>query len=798
LILRLFICLIWIALVHSVSGQISLSGRVLNDHGAPLVAAGVYLHETMQGSYTDDSGRFEISNIRPGNYHLHVQLTGYHAFSCDLHLKKDTQLVLYLHEGIHQLHEVTVEAGMTKDQPSENPLHISLMGEEQLFRNPANNLAEGLKRLPGISSLQTGMGISRPVIRGMSGNRVLVAENGIKQEGQQWGADHGLEIDPFQLEQVEIIKGPASLAYGSDATAGVIHIRPSSSGKTGLHELKWRSAFQSVNQAWKHALRLNGNTGKWVYRFNMSRQRYGDYRVPAEEFIYNGYLLPLYEGRLQNTAGEIHAAQAMVGMNRNWGYSHLTASIYDQNEGLFRGATGIARAYQLQFDGDERNIGLPRQSVRHLKIISNSNIKLGRRWLETDLAWQKNIRKEFSIPHAHGRPFDFGDTTALELGLQTFSANARLYLKKQKKQFSLLGWQGGFQKNGQDGFEFLIPSYVNWNQALFYIGRKAYGHWTISYGGRIDYQKWQIQESQYEFYYRYDYLGVVRRNPDLERGFFNYSASIGAVRHFSKHEELRFNLARSFRSPNISELASNGVHHGTFRFERGNADLKAETGLQFDLGYHREGVRSHGSIQTYLNHFGNYIYLQPSGRFASLEFEGQLYPYPEPGQVFEYRQAPVLHYGGEAEWHFKWTSWLSWHSNAEYTWLTQTNNGAVLPFIPPASLKNHLEAQFHIRQMDSLKIRVEAGHLYYAPRNRMSINEPDVPEAHLFEGSLELLYEHKRSQWRLGISGNNLLNRLYYNNMSRYRWVNLPEAGRNVQIYLLWNPRWETPSQSKK
>lgn len=793
--LRGLLIAILIARMFEASGQISLSGRVINEEGEPLMAAGVYLHETMQGSYTDESGLFSIPNIKAGNYHLHVQLTGYHAFSADLSLRADTQINIVLHEGIHLLHEVTVEAGMTKDQPSENPLQVSIMGEEQIFRNPANNLSEGLKRLPGISALQTGMGISRPVIRGMSGNRVLVAENGIKQEGQQWGADHGLEIDPFQLEQIEIIKGPASLAYGSDATAGVVHIRPASSGKVGEHELKWRSAYQSVNHAWKNALRAKGNTGKWVYRFNLSHQRYGDYEVPAESFIYNGYLLPLYEGRLQNTAGEIKAAHAMFGINRNWGYSHLTASVYDQNEGLFSGSTGIARAYQLQFDGDERNIALPRQEVLHWKIINNSNIKIGNHWLESDLAWQYNRRQEFSIPHAHGRPVSFADTAALHLGLHSFSANARYYFKKDQKQFRMLGWQGGRQINEQSGFEFLIPAYRNWQQALFYIGRDAFGPWTLTYGLRLDYQAWDIYRSRYDFFYRYEYMGEVERNPDFNRRFFNYSASAGLVRHLSKHEEVRLNLARTFRSPNISELASNGVHHGTFRYEMGNADIKAETGLQSDLGYHREGRRSHGSVQTFFNQFGNYIYLQPSGRFASIDFEGERFPYPEPGQVFEYHQAPVFHWGGEAEWHFRWNSWLNWHSNAEYSWIQQSNNGAVLPFIPPASIKNHLEANFYLRALDSSKVRLEIGYLYYAARKRMAINEPEVPAAHLLEASLEISHEFRFGNISCGLSGNNLLNSLYYNNMSRYRWINLPEAGRNLQFFLLYHPSWKPQNQ---
>lgn len=795
---QLLLIIMLIARMCEAFGQISLSGRVVDENGNPLMAAGVYLHETMQGGYTDALGIFTIQNIKKGNYHLHVQLTGYHAYTADLHLHSDTQLSIVLHEGIHLLHEVTIEAGMTKDLPAENPLQVSIMGEEQFFRTPANNLSEGLKRLPGFSALQTGMGISRPVIRGMSGNRVMIAENGIKQEGQQWGADHGLEMDPFQLEQIELIKGPASLAYGSDATAGVVHIRPASSGKVGVQEFKWRSAYQSVNQAWKNAVRVKGNTGKWVYKLNLSHQRYGDYEVPAESFIYNGYLLPLYEGRLQNTAGEIKAAHAMFGINRNWGYSHLTASVYDQSEGLFSGSTGIARAYQLQFDGNARNMVLPRQAVQHWKIISNSNLKIGQHWLESDLSWQYNERKEFSIPHAHGRPVSFADTTALDLGLQSFSANARYYLKKDHQQFRMLGWQGGRQNNEQSGFEFLIPAYRNWQQALFYIGRNAYDRWTITYGMRLDYQEWNIYRSRYDFYYRYEYMGEVERNPDFSREFLNYSASAGLVRHLSKHEEFRFNFARTFRSPNISELASNGVHHGTFRYELGNADIKAETGLQTDLGYHREGRRSHGSIQLFFNHFGNYIYLQPSGRFASIDFKDERFPYPEPGQIFEYRQAPVLHWGGEAEWHFKWNPWLNWHSNAEYSWLQQRNNGAVLPFIPPASIKNYLETNFFVRAMDSMKIRLEIGYLYYAARKRMAINEPEVPAAHLLEASFEIARDFRFGSLSCGLSGNNLLNHLYYNNMSRYRWINLPEAGRNIQVFLQFHPVWKTQTRIGK
>lgn len=766
-----------------------LSGRVTDEQGQALYGAVVYLHETHQGDVSEEDGTFEIAAIRPGYYHLHITYTGYHAWSGHLQIRSDTSIVVEMHESVNQLHEILVEGNLLQHDHRENPLAATYVSAEYIRDRPSIGLMTALQQLPGISAIQVGAGISKPVIRGMSGNRILVAENGIKQEGQQWGNDHGLELDAYQAEQIEIIRGPSVLMFGGDAMGGVLHVKPMSSGKPGVYESEARGFYQSVNRNLGFTLASKGNNGKWIYRARVTRQQYQDYRLPAREFNYNGYVLPIHGNRLQNTAGIISNVNLSLGLNRDWGYSHLHASVYEQEEGLFSGATGAVRAYELSDDGNPSNRAFPRQHVRHYKLINNTNIMLGKYWLESDMGFQYNHRMELARPHAHGRPIDFSDTVGLELKLSTWQLNARLYLRKSAELTRITGIQTGLQQNRRGGFEFLIPEYRQWQQALFYLEKREWGKWNFTYGARVDFTRMDIDASTYDFYYRFRYMAEVLRNEAFTKNALNYALSAGGVYHLDEHREFRLNFSKSFRMPQVAELASNGVHHGTYRFEQGDAGLRSEQGLMTDIGYNQEFHRYHFSVSGFGNYFFNYIYLQPSGSFATITYDNVIYPYPEPGQVFAYRQAPAWHYGAEAEFGMKINNAIYYAMNAEYAWIRNLNTGRALPFIPPASIQQELSFRHEMGKRWTLKSSLSYG--YFFARTQMAPNEPSTPAYDLLGAQIGMTRSTAQGKIEAGLSGNNLLNRLYFNNMSRYRFLNLPEPGRNIQFYLQWKPQWK-------
>ena len=304
-------------------------------------------------------------------------------------------------ESAIQLQSLTIEANPFKMAIGTVPDYSCI---DRIFgKNNGGTFANSLEKLPGISTINTGVGISKPVIRGMSFNRIMVNDRGIKQEGQQWGADHGLEIDPFDVDRVEIIKGPASLIYGSDGMAGVINIAPAAFQQNNNIEGSLVSGYRSNNGMLSNSVYVDGNENNFIFRGRFTMQDFGDYRVPADRFTYAGFNLPIFDNRLKNTAGKERHFSMMAGTKKDWGFSTLTVSKFNQVAGIFAGAVGIPNSYSLRHQGDFRNIDIPRQENEHLKVIWNNSINLRKVGLSLTLPI-KQSRKEFSQPFTRSGP----------------------------------------------------------------------------------------------------------------------------------------------------------------------------------------------------------------------------------------------------------------------------------------------------------------------------------------------------------------------------------------------------------
>jgi iron complex outermembrane recepter protein len=455
-----------------------ISGRVSGSDGVVLPGAVVMVHENLITVETGKNGDFLIPGLKPGKYHLHIRYIGYESAEKDVTIGST----------------YVVEESLLKAREGESSLKIIVAGKEFLRRNPGFSLSNQLESLPGIHSLNTGTGIAKPVIRGFSFQRV-VADKGIKQEGQQWGSDHGLEIDQFDVDRLEIIKGPSSLIFGSDAIGGVINIRlPEYPAKNSL-QVNTASTYRSANDLWAMSGQIKANISDLLLSFRYSHQDYADYRVPADSFTYNSYKLPLHNQKLKNTAGREQNFSASIGLSRNWGYSILSVSRFSQRAGFFSGAHGIPQSYQLGLDGDSRNIDIPYQFVEHYKVISNTNLQIRKGWLEIDLGYQRNFRQEFSVAENHGNDYVF-DTTNIEhqLALITVSGNLRYHFGKEKSGKWILGGSGQYQENQFAGFEFLLPNYRGWGAGTYlYFARKLSLRWHLNAGIRGDINRLDVQ-----------------------------------------------------------------------------------------------------------------------------------------------------------------------------------------------------------------------------------------------------------------------------------------------------------------
>jgi iron complex outermembrane recepter protein len=722
---------------------------------------------------TDVHGDFEVRGLARGRYVIAVHFLGYDSVrtSVDI-LDRDVHLDFRLRFHDLQLDEVVVIGDHYKTGRVEQALTVRSVGEDYFRRQNAGTLINSLEKVPGISAINTGVGIAKPVIRGMSFNRVIVMDKGVKQEGQQWGADHGLEIDQYDPERVEIVKGPASLLYGSDGIAGVIRILPISIPAKDHLRGSLFATYKSNNRLFGTSAMLEGKQGMGFFRARLSTQDFADYGVPAQSFSYNGYILPIYGQRLVNTAGRERNFSLSGGLAGSRVQSSVTISNFNQKAGLFPGATGVPRAYQLEPDGNIRNIGLPRQRTNHLKVISNTVVEFGRNWLESDLGYQFNDRNEEGQPHAHGyQPTPEGDL-ALGLDLHTWSANLRYNYKTGEKLSSVLGVQGQYQINRHSGFEFLLPDFSSSNAGVYTYHEYSPSHTFSASGGfRFDAGRRRIDAHTEPDYTTPEPGDSVRRNGAIDRQFQDFSFALGASYYPTLRFNAKLNLGSSFRMPTAPELSSNGIHHGTFRHEVGDSTLRSERGLQADLNLTYTSNKLYLLVTPFASYFDQYIYLGPESRFSEL---------PAGGQVYRYKQHNAVFTGIELEADYRLIRTLAIHTGMEYVWNRNLETTLPLPFTPPFSalLELRFEPGFGGERWSGPFLNF--GAKYYAAQNRVDRNEKPTPGYFLlnFNSGVSLHLGGQRID--LMLSGTNLGNVRYMNHLSRYRLLNLPEQGRNL------------------
>ncbi|MFD2036168.1 TonB-dependent receptor [Belliella marina] len=753
-----------------------LTGKIVDESGEGLMAS-VFIHELGKGTAADIDGNFEINKLRPGNYHLHVTHLGYKSLSQTLTIQDaDVEFSTTMIASAIQLESLTIEANPFKNGPLEQSQTILVIDRDYIEKNNAGTFANTLEKLPGISTINTGVGISKPVIRGMSFNRIMINDRGIKQEGQQWGADHGLEIDPFDVDRVEIIKGPASLMYGSDGMAGVINISPPAFKQDGEIEATVTSMYRNNNDMFSNSASIAGNEGDFVFGGRFTMQDFADYRIPAESFNYAGFVLPIYENRLKNTAGSERHFSVMGGVKKQWGYSTLTVSRFQQKAGIFVGAVGVPRSYNLRPDGDSRNIDIPRQESSHMKVIWNNSIMLDDKWLELDLGYQKNIREEYSFPHSQEVAPDnpFGNL-ALSLDLDVFTANARISQQKSDKGQAILGFNTQFSRNRHSGFEFLLPSYESLQGGIFYFREiKFRSNLIFNTGARIDGAYHDIQEHLQPIYRNSRPTGEMdQRNPDIQKSFINWSASSGLSWVFQNYFNLKFNLGSAYRIPTPIELSSNGIHHGNFRHEVGNANLGSERSYQADLNFAYSNRKVSINLSPFIGYFDDFIYLAPSGRFS---------PLPGASDLWEYRQNNAIFAGSELSADFNIIKNIGFNIGVEYVDSHNLNTGLPLPLTPPFSTFASIDYRLPLESKILDKMRLFLEGKLASDQNRVDRNERQTAGYKLLGAGISwntILYKQKI---QFQISGQNLTNEFYLNHLSRYRLLNLPEQGRNITV----------------
>lgn len=771
--LKQFIIIILFALSswHLPAQNFSIRGKVTDKTGQPLPGANVHLHETMQGTITQEDGTYELKNIRPGHYHLHVEYLGFKSINDEIDVVKNDLIKNYtLLESTLEISQYLVEESMLKTREKESTLKITLVDKKFMERHAGFTLMNHLDLLPGINVINTGTGISKPIIRGFSFNRVIVADKGIKQEGQQWGWDHGLEIDAFDVDRVEIIRGPSSLIYGSDAIGGVINIRLPEILPENTVQANVLSTFRSVNHLWGVSSQVRMRWNDLSLNMRYTQQEYGDYRVPADSFLYNSYWLKLLNQQLKNTAGKEQNFSVSMGITKNWGYSFITVSRVFQKAGFFAGAHGIPQSYQLQDDGNDRNIDLPYQQIEHWKAIWNNNIRLGNSWLEADLGFQQNFRNEYSYPHNHGQYYII-DSTNIEhqFTLQTYSGNLRLHLRNTGIHW-IVGLNTQYQQNRSAGFAYLLPHFNQWQGGIFIHFRKEFNErLNLNAGARFDASWQKIFRYEMPLYnIQGTFVGIAVKTYGFEKFYANGSGNVGLSWQKNEHLSLRWNLGSSFRIPTVPELTSNGVHHGTFRHEVGDSALTQERGFQLDFITDIQRKKWNLSVSPFFYYFHNFIYLRPSGEFS---------PLPEAGQMYIYSQANTIQTGLEIQQDVHFTENLHMNTTLDYVFAYNLDDGYPLPFIPPGMM--HIELEYELKTRSKI---IKDTYFRILPQGVLpqmftARNEKTTPGYVLLHAGAGTSLNWKIFKLDIKAEVQNILNQRYMVHVNRYRLLNLPEPG---------------------
>jgi iron complex outermembrane receptor protein len=718
----------------------------------PLPGATIYITDLKVITTTNNQGEFILKNVpAKGKFLLEVRFVGYKTYSMLVDLATQNSLSIALSPSIIESAEVVITGSPFSSNNKTNSLSVVTVGKAKLAQSGGTNLIDAIAKIPGISQVSTGGAISKPIIRGLGYNRVLTMVDGAREESQQWGDEHGVVADQFSAARIEILKGPASLLYGSDALGGVINVIDDLVPAPGVHNGTFTSTYSTNNGLTASSLMLQGNEEGFVYRGRASYKN-------AFGFGYKDTTVPNSGFNEMNFNG-------MLGLNKSWGYSHLTFSRFHTNVGLVEEGPDEQGRF-MNHDGEimsqsevkERRLDLPFQNITHYRTALNSNFILGKGQLKTVFAFQSNIRKEFE---------ESAQEPGLNLNLKSYTYDLKYNFPALSQWQPAIGVQGMYQNNVNKGEEFLIPDYNSNNIGAFAYLKRNFTKGAINAGLRYDYKK--VNGKDLSFDGEQIFTGFSNE-------FSNVSASLGFAFEIAKNMVLKGNAGSGFRAPNIAELGANGRHEGTFRYEIGNSNLKQETSLQFDLGLEYTAESVTFGLNAYANRIFNYIY---PGNFneETMPFQdedGSSHDLP----VYRYVQTNADLVGAEASVDFHLVKSLHFENSFSYTRGVNRATDQPLPFIPAASINNDIKFEPNIRGL--LDSYIKVGVTSVLKQGRFDSFETQTNGYTLLDAGVGTTIDTGKGKLNIWVTGQNLLNKEYYNHLSRYKPVGIYNPGRNV------------------
>lgn len=823
---RQFILLLFfISLQHIVNAQVILKGKITDkSNGVPLGGASIYISAIKTGAVSDSAGNYLINNIPEGTYLIEVNHISYATRLAEISLQGISRMDFKLDPSPFELKEVIVTGVISPTDKQTNPVPVTVVNNDYILQNSSTNVIDAITKVPGVSGITDGQSITKPVIRGLGYNRVLTINDGVQQVDQPWFDEFGIEADPNAVNRYEILKGPASLAYGSDAIAGVINLIPEQPLPEGETKGEVLYNYQTNNGLMDAMAHLAGTKKGISWNARIDNTMAHAYQNPNDGYVVNSQFSNFN-------------ADGTIGIHRKWGYSQLHTGYFEMHTGIVDGtrdsATGLMErpVSYPDLNGGEPTYELPThqeqvtytpfvidQRIRHSKVVWDNSFAVGDGSLKAIFSWQKNQRQENNDPTVPNTPIIYYSSNAITYDVR--------YNFPQKGNFNLsVGTNGVYQSSKSLGLLLLIPNYNYFQIGGFAIAKQKIGNLTLSGGIRYDTRTFNGED------HWVDSTTQEAAEPQAPNAFHEFvgftshfsgiSFSFGGAYNFNKNVYAKLNIARGWRAPNVAECGANGVHDGTVVYEIGDPSLTPETSLEEDFTF---GVNSK-DIDFELNLFNNSINDFIYSRGLNSVFGGDSINNTlnavglGTAPVYKYTQGKADLYGGEIELniHPASISWVELNSSLSMVYGGLNNvpdSVKYLPFVPPTRITTDLKfnlitlgrtfknayIKFGIQSYSQQKYIYEQYAIYSGLNTALTPYEYAASKAAtkgytLFSAGLGgNIISKGHTFCQLYIICNNLFNTAYMDYMSRFKYypvnyttgrVGVFNMGRNLSIKVI-------------
>lgn len=738
--------------------QSAISGNIKEETtNNPIPNVFVYISELNKGVNTDESGNFTINIAAKGKFHIQFSHFGYESTVKELVVKKNEPTItldIVLKKQIIEINEVVVTNAFENDQ-KQNTFKVDVVDSNDIQKVGGFTVMDVLNKVPGIDATTTGTFVSRPVIRGLSSNRILTVIDGVRFETQQWDDEHGIGVNENGLDRIEVIKGPESLLYGPEAMGGVINFIKSKPAAVGTIKSSAFTSMSSNNLGWRALANVDGAKEKFNWGFSGLGKLHSDYFINNQSF------------RIPNTRTLEYGAKAYIGTNRKWGSTNLT---YNYNQAFF----GILDGKDISFgpNGEIMNsdvekekypleIEAPFHTVVDNRLTSSSTFLTGKSKFDVVLGYQNNHRSENEELAGVKKGYKYVDMT-----LQSVTYNVKWYAPKWNRFATIIGTQGMLQnnKNNSSAATVLIPDAKINDFGVFAVSKFDYNNFNFTLGTRFDSRALSTQTTN----------GYNYSIAEISKSYNNMSTSVGLAYTILKDLTLRTSFATGYRSPNLNELTSNGYKLESRRFETGNSNFEKEHNNQFDFNatYANQSVTLEASF--FSNRVNNYIYIAPTGNLVANNINPS-----EMVSEYKFYQSNAQLTGGEAkvDIHPVGLKWFRFETKYATLEGKRTDDNSYLPMMTPTKLSNTLYFNFN----DFGKFSKSSFSINLAStmdQNKIEANELKTKGYSLL--NLGVFTTYKKIDFTL--TANNVLDKNYVNHMSRYRQFNISEPGLNVCI----------------